>query len=177
MRRNNAVMFPPETLFHHEAIMNIARKISLLLAATLFVPCLALAAASADKAPKAAKAASGEKMIQVALGSNALSGKIWRYTAGGNGAVSEASFEEYAAWQQGSMKPAANGTIQIPDGPIPGTTVFVFKGKKPGMVELRFAYADKDNPKAKPERMAVYRIKIHPDKTLTVVESSEKNVE
>ena len=154
--------------------MNIAQKIRPLLAAALLDPCLALTAMGAAKTPKAA---SGEKMIQVALGSNALSDKIWRYTAGGDGAVSEASFEEYAAWQKADMKPSANGTIQIPDGPIPGTTIFVFKGKKPGTVELRFAYADKNDPKAQPEQVAVYRIKVYPDKTLAVIESSPKKAE
>ena len=152
--------------------MNTARHIVLLLlAAVLLVPFPAFAGEG-----KAPKGTSGEEMIQIALGSNAHSGKIWRYTAGGTGGVNEVAFEDYAAWQEKNMQPPANGTIRIPDGPIPGTTVFTFKGKKPGPVELRFTYADKDNPGAKPERTAVCKITVHANKTMTVISLSENDV-
>lgn len=163
---------PSHTIFHGATLMNTVRNIALLLlAAVLLVPCLAFA--GADKAPKKT---SGEEMIQISLGSNAHSGKTWRYAAGGKGRVSEVKFEDYAVWQETQMKPSANGTIRIPDGPIPGTTAFTFKGEKPGTVELRFTYADKDNPKAKPERTAVCTIKVHADKTLSVISLSEKDI-
>lgn len=152
--------------------MNTARHIVLLLlTAVLLVPFPAFAGEG-----KAPKSASGEEMIQIALGGNAHSGNIWRYAAGGTGGVSEVPFEDYAAWQEKNMQPSANGTIRIPDGPVPGTTPFAFKGEKPGMVELRFTYADKDNPKAKPERTAVCAITVHADKTLTVISLSENDV-
>ena len=151
--------------------MNTARHLVLfLLAAVLLVP--SLASAGEGKTPKGT---SGEEMIQIALGSNAHAGKIWRYTASGKGRVSEIPFEYYTAWQEANMKPSANGTILIPDGPVPGTMVFVFKGEKPGPVELRFTHADKDNPRAKPERTAVCKITVHADKTLTVISLSEKD--
>ena len=68
----------------------------------------------------------------------------------GKGRVSEVAFEDYIAWQEANMKPSANGTIQIPDGPIPGTTPFVFKGENPARSNCALLMRTKITPRANP---------------------------
>ena len=75
--RNLSVLYPDVLFTRPDLLIAL-----LLLAAVLLVPCLAFA--GADKAPKKT---SGEEMIQISLGSNAHSGKTWRYAAGGKGRV------------------------------------------------------------------------------------------
>jgi uncharacterized protein (DUF2062 family) len=129
--------------------------------------------------PIAAESAGGEQMVVVTLQSNATSGNTWRYSVKGDGLVAEVPLGEYEEYLEARDKKKAGddeNAIVISYEVAPGTTPFFFRGERSGEVEIHFSYSSSEDANAppEPERTAFCKIKVNPDKTLEILEKTEK---
>jgi uncharacterized protein (DUF2062 family) len=129
--------------------------------------------------PLAAESAGGEQRIMVTLQSNAASGNTWRYSVKGDGLVVEVPPGEYFETREEKGVKNDENTVVIHDGIAPGTTPFIFRGERPGEVEINFLYSPIEGAapvpghEPEPERRALCRVRVNPDKTLEMLEKIE----
>ena len=104
-----------------------------------------------------------KSVIAILLPSDAVSGGEWVYTAEGEGSLSESSWDEYQEQEMAHLENEDDGMILLPEGIPPGCTAFVFKGAKPGIVDLLFVCSN-------PEMEETVKIEVFDDNTLAIIQ-------
>jgi hypothetical protein len=108
----------------------------------------------------AVAAESGERIVKVVLQGSGNIGGEWKYSARGDGSVTESTMSEY--YERDNFAE-----------PAPGTVEFYFKGARPGRVNINFIHTDASSGSVFPDASAQFKAVVFSDLTLFVFSVSE----